>query len=111
MAPTMDNPWVRLLRAGDREEFNRRAERERPNLENGDLRLVDARGANLRRANLQGAYLRNADLRGIDLSEADLDGASLNEARISGTLFPRDLDPQEIFLSVWKGTRLRARRQ
>jgi uncharacterized protein YjbI with pentapeptide repeats len=106
----MDNPWIRLLRAGDTEEFNRRAEREPPDLENADLRMVDARRANLRRANLRGAYLRNADLRGIDLSEADLDGASLNEARLSGTLFPRDLDAQEITLSVWKGTRLRVQR-
>ena len=89
---------------------NRRAAKEQPDLQNADLRMADLRGMNLRRANLRGAYLRHADLRGVDLSEVDLDGASINEARISGTFFPRDVPADEITLSVWKGTRLRARR-
>jgi uncharacterized protein YjbI with pentapeptide repeats len=99
-----------MLLGGEIDAFNRRAAKERPDLENADLRMADLRGMNLRRANLRGAYLRHADLRGVDLSEADLDGASINEARISGTFFPRDVSADEITLSVWKGTRLRARR-
>jgi uncharacterized protein YjbI with pentapeptide repeats len=110
MALTRAGAWVELLLAGEVEAFNERAGRERPELADTDLRLADLRGMNLRRANLRGAYLRQADLRGLDLSEADLDGASINEARISGTLFPRDIAADEITLSVWKGTRMRARR-
>jgi len=53
------------------------------------------------------SYFRGADLRGIDFSTANLEGASLNGARISGVLFPAKLAPQEIKLSVNRGTRLR----
>ena len=110
MALVLKGSWGALLREGEIETFNTRAEREAPDLENADLRMVDLRGASLRRANLRGAYLRNADLRGQDLSGADLDGASIHEARISGTLFPADIHADELTLSVWKGTRMRARR-
>ena len=105
MALTRTGPWVALLLADDLTAFNERAGRERPDLADANLRMADLRSANLR-----GAYLRGADLRGLDLSDADLDGASINEARISGTLFPRDISADEIQLSVWKGTRMRARR-
>ena len=110
MALTRTGAWIEMLLGGEIDAFNRRAKGERPDLANADLRMADLRGANLRRADLRGAYLRLADLRGIDLSEADLDGASINEARISGTFFPRDISADEITLSVWKGTRMRARR-
>jgi uncharacterized protein YjbI with pentapeptide repeats len=110
MALTRAGAWIELLHGGDLKAFNARAAKERPALENADLRMADLRGAHLKQANLRGAYLRQADLRGVDLSEADLDGASINEARISGTFFPRDLSAEEITLSVWKGTRLRTRR-
>ena len=110
MALTRAGVWVELLLAGQMAAFNDRASSQRPDLENADLRMADLREANLRQANLRGAYLRQADLRGLDLSEANLDGASINEARISGTLFQRDIAADEITLSVWKGTRLRARR-
>lgn len=109
MALTKAGVWIRLLLDGELPAFNARAESERPDLRNADLRAADLRGANLRRADLRDSYLRTADLRGVDLSEADLDGASINEAKISGTLFPRDLPAEEITLSVWKGTRMRAR--
>ena len=110
MALTRAGEWIRLVLDGDLAAFNARAERERPDLRNADLRGVDLRRADLRRADLSGSYLRLADLRGVDLSEADLDGASINETLISGALFPRDLPAEEITLSVWKGTRMRARR-
>jgi uncharacterized protein YjbI with pentapeptide repeats len=109
-ALTLATEWVRALRGEEREEFNRRAERERPDLENADLRMVDLRGFDLRTANMRGAYLRNADLRGLDLSGVDMHGASIYEARISGTFFPSDIPAEEITLSVWRGTRMRATR-
>lgn len=102
--------WIELLRSERIDEFNERARSEPPDLENADLRMADLRRADLRRAKMRGAYLRLADLRGVDLGDADLDGASINEARISGTLFPRDISADEISLSVWKGTRMRAGR-
>ena len=104
------NAFIHLLREGNTEEFNRLAHARRPELENADLRMADLRRAHLSNADLRGAYLRNADLRGLDLSHADLDGASLHDARIAGTLFPPDLDPEEIRLSHDLGTRMRTRR-
>lgn len=71
------------------------------------LRGYDLRKCKLRRADLSNAYLRSADLRSVDLSEAKLDGASIKEAKVSGALFPRNLSPQEISLSLTHGTRLR----
>ncbi|HEY9745502.1 MAG TPA: pentapeptide repeat-containing protein [Oculatellaceae cyanobacterium] len=76
-------------------------------LSNAHLRGYDMRKCKLRKADLTGAYLRSADLRSVDLSEAKLDGASLKEAKVSGTLFPRNLPPEEIRLSLEYGTRLR----
>ena len=110
MALTRAGEWIRMLLDEDIDAFNARTARERPDLRNADLRGADLRKAVLRRADLNGSHLRLADIRGVDLSEADLDGASINEAQISGTLFPRDLPADEITLSVWKGTRMRARR-
>jgi uncharacterized protein YjbI with pentapeptide repeats len=108
MSLTKSGAWIELLTADRIEEFNERARSEAPDLQNADLRMADLRRVDVRRANLRGAYLRGADLRGVDLSEANLDGASINEARISGTLFPRSISADEITLSVWKGTRMRA---
>ena len=71
------------------------------------LRGYDLRKCKLRKADLTGAYLRSSDLRSVDLSEAKLDGASIKEAKVSGTLFPRNLPPAEIALSLEYGTRLR----
>jgi uncharacterized protein YjbI with pentapeptide repeats len=56
---------------------------------------------------LSGAYLRTTDLRGVDLSQANLEGASIHEEKISGTLFPENLSPEEIMLSVTRGCRMR----
>jgi len=41
------------------------------------------------------------------LSTTLLDGASIGGAKISGTLFPRNLDAEEITLSLVHGTRMR----
>ena len=108
MALVRDGEWVHLLREGMIEEFNRKAEREKPELAEADLRMTDLRKANLVRANLRGAYMRNADMRALDLSQADLDGASFHDANIAGVLFPRDIPAAEILLSVTHGIRLRA---
>jgi len=71
------------------------------------LRGYDLRKCKLHKADLTNAYLRSADLRSCDLSEAKLDGASIKEAKVSGTLFPRNLPPDEIRISLEFGTRLR----
>lgn len=102
-----DNEDIRLLRDGKADEFNQKAATESIDLKNANLHLADLRGLDLRRIDLSGAYLRNTDLRGVDLSEANLEGASIHEAQISGTLFPEDLSPEEIMLSVTHGCRMR----
>ena len=109
MSLVRESDWIHLLREGQYEIFNQRAETAPPDLANCDLRLVDLRPANLKRAILTGAYLRNADLRGVDLSEALLEGASLHAARISGAYFPPSLSAEEIRLSAETGTRMRMR--
>lgn len=78
-------------------------------LSNAHLRAYDIRKCNLKKANLSGAYLRASDLRSCDLSEATLVGASMKEAKVSGVLFPENLDPNEIMMSLVHGTRLRIR--
>ncbi len=108
MALSVKKPHCKLLREDNIDEFNALVAHETPDLREANLRSVDLRQADLKRADLRGAYLRSADLRGVDLSEAKLDGASLHAARVGGTLFPRDLAPEEIRLSVKLGTRLRA---
>ena len=78
-------------------------------LSSAKLRARDLRHCNLKKANLSHAYFRLADLRGLDLSEANLEGASLRDAKISGVLFPKNIDANEILLSVLQGTRIRLR--
>jgi hypothetical protein len=109
MAFVRDSKWATLLRNGISEEFNRLAASEHPDLRNTDLRMVDLRKADLSRADLGGAYLRQADLRGLDLSMANLNGASMHGANVAGALFPVELPPEEIYLSVTLGTRIRYR--
>jgi uncharacterized protein YjbI with pentapeptide repeats len=79
-------------------------------LSGGQFRAYDLRKYNLQLANLSNCYLRHADLRGLNLSEAQLEGASLKEAKVSGTLFPHNIAPEEIRLSLEQGTRLRTSR-
>ena len=103
-----DSKWITLLRFGNVDEFNRLAAHEPPDLANADLRMIDLRKADLSHANMRDVYLRNADMRGLDLSMADLEGASLHDASVAGVLFPRNLRPEEIQLSLVFGTRMRS---
>lgn len=92
-------------------EFNRlKAEGKAPDLRQANLSGLDLRQADLKGSDLSGCYLRGANLRGLDLTGCDLRGVSLKGALISGALFPEDIPPQEIRLSVEHGTRLRASR-
>ena len=79
-------------------------------LQEENISAFNAARARGESVNLRGAYLRSADLRGIDFRQARLDGASLHEAKISGVYFPSEISAHEIFLSVDRGTRLRAQR-
>ena len=80
-----------------------------------DLRGCNFRGLDLRELDVSGgldlsnAYLRQADLRGLNLSKCRLEGASLHAAHVSGVLFPVELEPAEIEMSVRIGTRMRYR--
>jgi uncharacterized protein YjbI with pentapeptide repeats len=105
------DPMYLLIREGRVEEFNRR----RAVGEKFDLRGANLRGIDLRELDcatgldLSNAYLRQADLRGLNLSKCRLEGASLHAAHVSGVLFPVELEPAEIEMSVRIGTRLRYR--
>lgn len=76
-------------------------------LSGAHLRAYDLRKCILSKANLSGAYMRSTDLRGLDLSGANLNGASFKEAKVSGVLFPKNLRPDEITMSLHYGTRIR----
>ena len=105
---TYEDPLFQLLRDGNVKEFNRRkAEQQSIAMTDCDFRHLDLRGLDAAGVDFSNSYFRGADLRGIDFSKARLEGASLNNARISGVLFPADLAPEEIALSVDHGTRLR----
>ena len=105
---TYEDPLFQLLRDGNVKEFNQR-KGEKPSIAmtDCDFRHLDLRGLDASAVDFSNSYFRGADLRGIDFSNARLEGASLNSARISGVLFPAELAPQEIELSVNHGTRLR----
>lgn len=105
-----DDKLYQLLRHGDVARFNELcAAGGICDLRGTDLRSVDFRKANMQGLDLSNAYLRQADLRGLDLSETRLEGASISGAKISGTLFPIELNAEEINLSLTHGTRMRYR--
>ncbi len=107
MNPNHD-PMYQLLLDENIEEFNaRRATGAHAHLKGCKLRGMDLRGLIADGLDFSDAYFRGADLRGIDFRNCNLEGASLAEARISGCYFPNALSPEEIRLSVEKGTRLR----
>jgi uncharacterized protein YjbI with pentapeptide repeats len=100
------------LRRGKTQEFKRMlTSRALVDFSNCNLRGVDLRGVNIRKVRLKGAYMKGADLRGLDLSRHDLEGASLHGARISGVLFPSNISPAEIMMSLQTGTRLRVEQE
>jgi uncharacterized protein YjbI with pentapeptide repeats len=104
------DPLYLLIREGQVEDFNRRkAAGERCDLRNCHFRGLDLRALDPTGLDLSGAYLRQADLRGLNLSKTRLEGASLHAAHVSGVLFPAELSPDEIEMSVRLGTRMRYR--
>jgi uncharacterized protein YjbI with pentapeptide repeats len=103
-----DDPLYRLLREGKTQEFNEQKARGVPvDLVYCDFRATDLRGINADGVDFSGCYFRQSDLRGIDFTRCNLEGASINAAKISGTLFPYELSPAEIELSLLHGTRMR----
>ncbi len=107
----IEHPLYKLLQEENIPAFNAaRTRGESVNLSGAYLRGLDLRGMDARGLDLSDAYLRSADLRGIDFRETRIEGASLHEAKISGVYFPVDISAHEIFLSVDRGTRLRAQR-
>lgn len=106
------DPLYHLLLRGEVAQFN---ERRRAG-EECELRASDLRGLDLRKLETSGldlgdCYLRQADLRGLDFSHTNLEGASISEAKILGTLFPAELNAEEITLSLLHGTRMRYHRR
>jgi uncharacterized protein YjbI with pentapeptide repeats len=105
---TYEDPLFQLLRDGNVKEFNaRKSANPTVQLATCDFRHLAMRGLDAAGIDFSNSYFRGADLRGVDFSTTNLEGASLNSARISGVLFPAELSPEEIELSVNHGTRLR----
>ena len=105
-----DDPLYQLLRDGKVKDFNeRRAAGETPDFSCLDFRGLDLRQMDAHGLDMSNGYFRQADLRGVDFSTTRLDGSSINAAKVSGTLFPRELDAEEITLSLLHGTRMRYR--
>lgn len=69
-----------------------------------DLRKFDLNGKSV---DFNGCYFKGTDLRGLDLSQCTFDGASFGGAHVSGVLFPTNVKPEELALSLDKGTRIR----
>ncbi|MDE1465710.1 pentapeptide repeat-containing protein [Spartinivicinus poritis] len=106
----IQHPLYDLLQDEKVKEFNKkRAAGETCDFSGGHFRGLDLRGINADGLNFSGAYFRAADLRGVDLSKANIEGASFADAKISGVYFPKQVSPEEIRLSVDKGTRVRYR--
>ena len=78
-------------------------------LSNHCFRSIDFRKFDLSelKINFNGCYFNAADLRGQDLSNCSLNTASFHNARVSGVLFPVEMHPSEIDLSIVRGTRVR----
>ncbi len=104
-----DSKALNLIQEEKYLEFNNLVESQsgEVDLTGAHLRAYDLRKCKLAKADLTGAYLRSSDLRSVDLSGAKMEGASLKDAKVSGTLFPRDLRPDELTMSLMYGTRLR----
>ncbi len=108
---TSNHPFYLALRAENMEKFNGlRAIGEECDLSGANLRDLDLRGADLHGLDLSNAYFRQTDLRGLDLSSCNLEGASIRAAKVSGVLFPNELAPDEITMSLNYGTRMRYRK-
>ena len=105
---TEQQQLIQHLCHGNIENFNRALARmESPSIRGADLCGMDLRGLRADGLDMRDCRLRRTDLRGLDLSTALLDGASIGGAKISGVLFPRNLNAEEITLSLVHGTRMR----
>jgi uncharacterized protein YjbI with pentapeptide repeats len=105
-----EDPLYQLLRSEKIDEFNKTKDGvAHIDFHDCDFRGLDLRGLDTRKITFRGAYFRGADLRGIDFSHCDMHGVSLATAQISGCLFPNNIEANEIFMSVEKGMRIRAR--
>jgi uncharacterized protein YjbI with pentapeptide repeats len=105
-----EDPLYQLLRSEKVAEFNeQKAAVAHIDFHDCDFRGLDLRGLDTKKIMFRGAYFRGADLRGIDFSHCDMHGVSLASAQISGCLFPSNIDATEIFMSVEKGIRMRAK--
>ena len=103
-------PKFDLLQEENVERFNLLVEAgQAPEVKNSNLSGLDLRNAKLTGLDLSGCYFRGANLSGLDLSGCNLYGASLRGVNISGVLFPSNIPPDEIRLSVDYGTRIRTR--
>ena len=99
---------VELIDENNVDAFNKMVEDNKaPDLRDKNLSGLDLSKANLKGLDLSGSYFRNTNLKGLDLTGCNLQGASIHNARISGVLFPEDLSPDEIIMSVTYGTRMR----
>ena len=105
----LDDPLYQLIREEKIKEFNSKRQLiESLDFNSCDFRGLDLRGLNAKGINFSGCYFRAADLRGIDFSHSNLDGASIASAQISGCFFPKNINANEVFVSVEKGIRMRA---
>jgi len=105
-----DDPLYQLIRDEKIKEFNSQRESNQTlDFHDCDFRGSDLRGLNASGINFSGCYFRAADLRGIDFSQSNMDGVSLASAQVSGCYFPKNIDATEIWVSVEKGIRMRAR--
>ena len=104
----IDHPLYLMLREGNVQSFNlQRSSHIELDFRGCNFRGIDLRGADVAGVDFSDAYFRGADLRGVDFRESRLEGASIAAALISRCYFPDELSPEEITLSLEKGTRLR----
>jgi uncharacterized protein YjbI with pentapeptide repeats len=105
-------PKFDLLQEENVDRFNSLVDAgQTPDVKYSNLSGLDLRNAKLTGLDLSGCYFRGANLSGLDLSGCNLYGASLRGVNISGVLFPSNIPPEELRLSVEHGTRIRIRRQ
>ncbi len=105
-----NDPLYQLLRDEKVKEFNQqKVGKGNIDFHDCDFRGLDLRGLDATGVDFSGCYFRAADLRGIDFSQSKMHGASIATAQISGCLFPLNIDATEIWLSVEKGIRMRAK--
>lgn len=106
-----DDPLYQLLRAEKVTEFNQqKPQGTKIDFHDCDFRGLDLRNLDASGIDFRGSYFRAADLRGIDFSQSNMHGVSIAGAQISGCLFHSSIDATEIFMSLEKGIRMRAKK-